>query len=512
MVMVFYLVNLVNATSLAMSPATIEHENMVRGGYAETKVRLSTTSNILNFMSQVSSKDGSHEWVSLDSGNEIIIATKSEPKYVKVMINIPLDVPNGDYESYVSFRMVSKDDVSLETGVQILPGVTSKIKITVSDQEIKKCKVISANIQDAEISKEIVVKTYLENQGNVFLSPDMELKIYDLEQNLINSETINFDKILPTVKNERSFEIENTLEEGQYWTEFEIDECGYNKIINFDVLGEGSKKALGQLIEIIRTGWMHVGQITPITVVFRNTGEKKYSAKFKGTIELDGEIVKLLESEELEIGVGENVNFDMFFEPEKPGRYALNGRVYYDNKKTSLFQSSVNVNPKQEREAIPEHFLNVGDISSSAKSKLEDIMKAIENGEASEVYRTVNLKPSEDSNYGTKVTLLFRAEKDADNMMIVEVLPKSIVESTDDIKALDEGFVILEKDPIFYFDVGKVKKGDLKKVSYLIKEEVKKIDVNAVAVNLENSGSLFSTTNITIVLLILIAFLFFKRK
>jgi hypothetical protein len=100
---------------------------------------------------------------------------------------------------------------------------------------------------------------------------------------------------------------------------------------------------MGKLIQITNPPWISVGQTAKIDAVFRNEGKKDVTARFKGTISYNGQIVSVLESDAITVPVGQTVSLTTFFKPEQPGRYVIEGKVYYDKKLTFPSSSILNV-------------------------------------------------------------------------------------------------------------------------------------------------------------------------
>src|SRR3989344_5680602 len=108
----------------------------------------------------------------------------------------------------------------------------------------------------------------------------------------------------------------------------------------------------GELTEIINKPWAYTNETVQITAKFQNSGKRSVTARFKGTIRLDDKIVKLIETEEIIVPVGETADFDIFFVPEIPGRYTINGRAVYNKKLTFEKGTVLNVNPAAEEKIV----------------------------------------------------------------------------------------------------------------------------------------------------------------
>ena len=83
-------------------------------------------------------------------------------------------------------------------------------------------------------------------------------------------------------------------------------------------------------------------------MVFKNTGTRVESAKLKGTITLAGQIIKVIDTDAVDVSPGATVGLETFFNPKMPGQYIINVRVLYNNKLTFWKSSILNALPSEE--------------------------------------------------------------------------------------------------------------------------------------------------------------------
>ena len=161
---------------------------------------------------------------------------------------------------------------------------------------------------------------------------------------MIKSSEFKGKEILPTREETVNFSIStNDLDIGQYWVEVKAADCYASEILTFDVLEPGTLKADGILLGIFSTPFaIEVGQTIPLSVQFKNIGEKDVNAQFRGRISNEGKVVQVLESEKLNAEINKATNFTFYFTPKKEGKYVASGRVFYDKKRT--FESSTVIN------------------------------------------------------------------------------------------------------------------------------------------------------------------------
>jgi len=86
---------------------------------------------------------------------------------------------------------------------------------------------------------------------------------------------------------------------------------------------------------------------------FENTGEIDTMAKFKGEIYHEGNLLDVLESDEMFVEAGETANLVSYYKIMEPGSYTIRGRVLYSGKETEEKEVSFSV-PVPEVEELGE--------------------------------------------------------------------------------------------------------------------------------------------------------------
>ncbi|MFH1642210.1 MAG: hypothetical protein ABIC04_04885 [Nanoarchaeota archaeon] len=139
----------------------------------------------------------------------------------------------------------------------------------------------------------------------------------------------------------------NSLGIGQYWAEVVIDECGTSDLLTFNVVEKGGIADKGTFIGLVNKLWNYVDEPVEIRAKFVNEGTRTVQARFLGDIRLDDKIIKVIETDEIDILAGNTEDLISYFTPVEPGRYVIRGRVIY-NRKLSYEKSSIlNVNYAQ---------------------------------------------------------------------------------------------------------------------------------------------------------------------
>jgi len=346
---IIFFLNYVTAVGISLNPADINITDLQRGGYAEQDLAISTNGQEeLNITMFLDSTSGLNDWLTFDPPVDHFVISNSKPGIIKMIVQPPEDIPNGIYGGVLRFRVIQAQKFEGRTGSVIEVGVGTKLSFEISDKELISCDVLSGVVDNAEKGTPIPFNFRIFNNGNVRLNPNIKVEVWDKSQsNLID--TINYEdtQIFPTVKDNIIVNV-NTfdLDIGQYFAGVLIEECGFEDTLTFDVLKPGSITISGRLVQIENKVWNNVGDEIEVKAVFENTGEKTVSAVFKGKILLNDKLIDPIESGNIQVNRDSTVEFPLSFSPDKPGRYIIKGRVFYDNKQTFEKTTVINVNPE----------------------------------------------------------------------------------------------------------------------------------------------------------------------
>ena len=329
--------NLVSGASIAINPGSLRVNNMVRNGYAERTVRVSTNEETAIVRIAFENRNNEvNDWVTLDPNDEEFIIGRDNPRDIKVSVEPPEDTPNGNYSTSIIFML--RGDAELEglTGAVIDTAVSFRVVVTVVDDEVVSCNIVSENIRNIELGDQINPILRVHNTGNIRLNPTVEIQIWNQDQSRLERTIISdSDMILPTIIDEISI-LENTrgLMPGQYFADIKVPECRYEESLTFDILEPGTISADGELIGIRVSAWNNKSDEIIINPIFENKGERNVEAFFEGVIRKDGNIRARLNTPRIIVEPGQRFEFETFFSSDDPGRYEVSGRVYYENKRT----------------------------------------------------------------------------------------------------------------------------------------------------------------------------------
>lgn len=346
----FFLSNFVSSVSIGVSPGKLNFNKMLRDGYMERNIFITFSSEEEMFVS-ATVRGEVKDWISFEPETKLGVS-KYKPQQLKIIARPPNDIANGVYEGFVRVSTSELGELTGGMGSVTIAAIDLPVMIEIVDEEIIECRAMGFSVRSSEKGMPVEFSLNVINDGNVRFNPKVSIDIWDQQQiTLVKTVDYNDQEILPSTTGKIKIEIDtNDLEVGQYWAEITAEECLATDTLTFDVMEIGSLTTAGVLERIENKPWVKVKEIVPITAIFRNTGEKSILAKFKGFINLNGEVVDLIESETLSVPISEVTNFTMFFTPEKVGRYVVKGRIFYDKKQTFESIGIINVNPIEEKE------------------------------------------------------------------------------------------------------------------------------------------------------------------
>ncbi|MBR9676009.1 hypothetical protein GOV05_03305 [Candidatus Woesearchaeota archaeon] len=333
--------------SIGVSPAKINYEKVLKGGYASRTI--SITTDTLNNLSIYVEKSGSiAEWVSfgpIDLSVENITITRSNPYRLDIIIMPPDDVANGNYTGSVRVVTDKIQDVVTGKGSAVKAAFLLDLRVEITGEEIIGCVAGGLGINNFEVGEDIPVFFTVENTGNVKISPEINIEVFDLYERLVEEFSFISDELLPTTQQRLIEELINDLIISQYFAKITIPLCNHKKEVTFTVVEPGGISDEGELLMIKNPVWAVTEQTVQIVAVFKNLGERTVRAKFTGVIkDALGEIIKVIDTDSINVKAGETQEFPTFFKPENTGQYFISGKINYNDKLTFEKASVLNVN------------------------------------------------------------------------------------------------------------------------------------------------------------------------
>ena len=348
LVITLILMQLTSSANVGVSPAAIIFKDVLRGGYAERPVIITIdTQNPI--LATATTRGEIASWLKFSEQNFTI--TKGTPHQLMISVTPPADTPNGNYTGFVTINSdrLANAKEGHATGL-IVPTLDIYITVQVTDQELVSCRASNFKTASVEEGEDIIFEIDVLNKGNVKLNPQITFDIWDQDSvNIVKQFTYTQSQIAPTQSGHLIIKIpSNDLPLGQYWVDMQAIECYASQTLTFDILEEGALYAAGVLQKITLSPWAEIGEIVPISVSFKNIGEKPLDAKFSGQVKFKNKIIQLFESDQkLFVPINNQSMFQFYFTPQKAGKYIISGRVFYDNKRTYEQSAILNVKPNQ---------------------------------------------------------------------------------------------------------------------------------------------------------------------
>jgi len=232
-----------NAVSIGVSPGNVLFDNMLKSGYAERTVKVSTNSNE-DITAHLSVNGEITDWLRIEPDNKTFKLSSTKPYKLKLIIETPDDARSDSYSGGIEFVIESFGDITGRAGGFVKPGVRLLINAVVSDKEIKTCNSGAFDFDDIEVGFPLKLSLTIMNDGNVRINPKISFDIWDQSQeNLVMSDEFTGHEILPTTKEKITKTFPNNLEVGQYWANINVDECGSSSLLTFSVVE--NKQAMG---------------------------------------------------------------------------------------------------------------------------------------------------------------------------------------------------------------------------------------------------------------------------
>jgi hypothetical protein len=334
------------AIGIGVNKAFISYADVLQNGYAQDDVLVTTDSptpitGTYEFTGDIA------PWLRVTPPDQNFTFSNGQPYRLTIIVEPPKDAQLVNYTGGV--RILTGEVARTgggKIGTVLRGALLIKIGLGLTGTQLIACRAGGIEIKNTEIGQPFDFIASISNKGNVRIRPDFTILIYDQYQTkLVKNITLTATaEILPTATGEMLLQVSQDLPVGQYWARVDVPLCGDSAFLTFDVLDRGGIADNGELLNIDVNPWAKTGDIIPIYAVFKNTGSRVVSAKFKGTITTeDGQrIMKVIDTDLYNVPPSATARIETFFNPTEPGRFIIAGRVLYNSKLT--FQKSVLLN------------------------------------------------------------------------------------------------------------------------------------------------------------------------
>ena len=341
-----FVISNVSAAGIGLAPSSFTMEDTLKGGSCD---RIFTVFNTVDepFDYEFEGTGDIGEWVSfyaLDGKTPIEtikVPGKSTEKII-ARFSIPGDTPNGVYTGTVDVLTALKNvtvATTEEIGIVAQPilRMSSRGRIEVTGKQILTGTVKSITTVDTEVNYPLRIKVEFQNTGNVIAYPTINVSI-SKEESLVDR--LISDKTVVKPGTTETIPVEwNTTGQipGEYSVDVTVSLNGdelATKSLSVKILPAGTLTADGDLISISTADVPSVGRYIKIPVTFENTGTIDTKAKFVGELYINGNLVDVVNTDELLVPVGEKSDLIAYLKIETPGDYKIKGHVLYEGKKT----------------------------------------------------------------------------------------------------------------------------------------------------------------------------------
>jgi hypothetical protein len=227
------------STTIGVSPSIIRQNKMIKEGYAETAVVVST-STVQPLRASLAAEGEIAEWITFLPSNLSFVFSRDEPYSFVLIIQPPEDAQNGNYSGMLKITTDELATVERGAGSSVIAQVGLLIYVEVTGEEVIECRAGAISTSHAEIGQPFTVRTTVHNDGNVRIRPQITIDVWDqYRTKIVFSRSLLGDQILPTKSRDISREIENSLPLGQYFADVYVRECDVLRTTSFDIVERG---------------------------------------------------------------------------------------------------------------------------------------------------------------------------------------------------------------------------------------------------------------------------------
>jgi hypothetical protein len=340
--------SLVSATVIGANKGVINYKNVLKNGYAQELVTL-TTDTDFNLSIDYKAEGDVASWLRFEPVTQPFFISRDHPYTIAIIIEPPPDTQIEHYTGSVRFMTGALAGPEGQFGTAVRTAINIRLGADITGQQILSCSASNFRIDDVEEGYPFEFYGIVTNNGNVRIKPDFVLEFWNQDQSKL-IQTLRFtsnESVLPTVQKSIFASLRHNLPIGQYWVKIRTPICGEGEsgFLTVSVIERGGVSDKGELVGIQNSPWVKVGEIVPIDALFQNLGSRVVSAKFKGTINSGDEIFKIIDTDPVDVMPGETARLRTYFNPDQEGQYMVTGRVLYNKKLTFEKSSVINVKP-----------------------------------------------------------------------------------------------------------------------------------------------------------------------
>lgn len=340
-----------NVLAVGLSPSFFYLDEVIRGNNYEKNFRVLNFEDSDVFVTLGSTGD-SQDWINfydIETGEEIStleVPGKSSVLY-KVAFEVPEDTPNGVYEGYIT--VTPEIEESNDTTINV---VTRNIyQLQVSGTENIAGTIDGISTQDTESGQPLKIQYGFRNTGNVGATPTAKFAVYK-DGNFVDSSEVEGQYVKRgTFFNQEFFWDTENRGTGNFTADVEITLDG--KIIKeekltFNIAPRGTYTVEVLIGEVIKPKNLVVNAVGKTEIKFYNKGKISVTAKVVAEVVKNGQVVDVINGDELSIDAGGSNNLYFYFKPYEEGEYTIKPTVLFGGKENELEPFTLNVQSETE--------------------------------------------------------------------------------------------------------------------------------------------------------------------
>jgi hypothetical protein len=326
-------------TGIGLAPYTIQIDNALRGADYDRSLVI-TNMGQMEMYYAIAAEGEAATWLSYyyngAAVDKVPVPALSDGIF-EVKISVPEDAVNGEHKATVT--VTSLPEMSSAGQATVAVAAVSYLDITVSGTQVIAGQVTEINTEDVEMGYPLKIQVFLQNTGNVEVSP---LITANITKNGIpvGNVTKNDTKVRAGAGQFLIAEWDTTGNtEADYIARVSVALNGEDiatEDLPFKILPLGTLMRSGELKEIVVNGAAIVNLATKMTATFANTGQIDTWAEFTGEIYKGDQLVDTFTGEKLLIEKGSEGNLFAYFKLAETGEYTIKGWVIYEGKKTDV--------------------------------------------------------------------------------------------------------------------------------------------------------------------------------
>ena len=196
---------LVTASGLGVAPANLKFENALKGVTTEKKIEIQNPGDQAISVS-IGVTGDMKDWIKL-SLDRIEVPGKGSVDVI-VLLTPPSDKANLEYSSNINIRAESGGNVE-GSGMGLLPGISSVVTATITDEEIVDGEVSKIITRDTYYGDPIKILIGFTNKGNIPIGPDIIVEIEKRGSGIVDSVEKKLEEIKPYSSKDYEIEIES---------------------------------------------------------------------------------------------------------------------------------------------------------------------------------------------------------------------------------------------------------------------------------------------------------------